>query len=30
LIKSTHRVLIKNKVDTFGATILHLIIVPLF
>jgi hypothetical protein len=30
LIKSNHRVLRKNKVDTYGAPVLHLIIAPLF
>ncbi len=30
LIKSNHRVLGKNKVDTYGAPILHVIIAPIF
>jgi hypothetical protein len=29
-IESNHRVLRKNKVDTYGATVLHLIIATLF
>jgi hypothetical protein len=30
LIKSNHNVLRKNKVDTYGAPVLHLTIAPLF
>jgi hypothetical protein len=30
LKKSNHRVLQKNKVYTFGAPVLHMIVVPLF
>ncbi len=30
LIKSNHRVLRKNKVETYGAPVLYLIVLPLF
>jgi hypothetical protein len=30
LIKSNHRVLWKNKTDTYGAPVMHLIIAPMF